>query len=117
MENIIRVALKNKLDLKTYFNPKLAPNIKIIVWQWWEMSQKLFIEFKLQGTINHIFLSVNDLICDKDFMKALFGEEDLRAKSLLGVYDAVPVYLFHMQQCVISDDKVKYLEDHIISTA
>lgn len=59
------------------------------------------------------------IIFNHDFAKALWGEKqviftqlDFREGKTLGD-NALPRYLYHLQQMVVADDKIKYLGEHL----
>lgn len=58
--------------------------------------------------------SANDIIFNHKFAKALWGEENAIQQAWGGYYDSIlEDWQYHLQQLVIADDHIKYLEENI----
>lgn len=57
-----------------------------------------------------IFFSINELIFNHSFCKALWGEQPTRIPAYS---DAMENWQFHLQKMVIADDPIKYLGENI----
>jgi len=66
-------------------------------------------------------ISEFDIIFSHDFAKAFFGEDPIEGLKIyidsegkyVQEYGVIPAYQFYLQQMVISEDTIKYLEKFI----
>lgn len=72
----------------------------------------LFLDVRRHG-----YYSVNDLIFNHDFAKALWGEKKLVVPAKTFVWRPDPKifggWQYHLQQMVIAEDPIKYLGENI----
>lgn len=71
----------------------------------------LFLDIRRNG-----YFSVNDVIFNHDFAKALWGNNEDDRMTIIGETDwrkwPLP-WQYHLQQIVIAEDPIKYLEENM----
>jgi hypothetical protein len=72
-------------------------------------------ELHIDGGYNEV--SVNQVIFNHDFAKALWGEDERKPEPVANSQFMTTVFKrdwrYHLQQMVIADDPIKYLGEHI----
>lgn len=66
----------------------------------------------LSTNIIHMTYSINDLIFNHDFAKALWGEEP-GIGAVPGFIDDAPNWQYHLMLMVIAEDPIAYLGENI----
>ena len=123
----IKQAIENGWKYKGFniIKSKILPNKVILIDfdESWFVPADEYNEEKIEPYNTRAF-SINDLIYDHDFAKALWGEkEDYLDVEVInpeigGHYDTqeqppLAAYKKHLAQMVIADDPIKYLGEHI----
>lgn len=112
----IEKAIANGWD--KFGNPKHNYRLKAFT----DTQGKPDIEFKLvRGSNDVCYYTINDIIYNHDFAKALWGDGTLpnfsqysgMATTKSGEFDIAEPWKTHLQQMVIADDPIAYLAENI----
>lgn len=101
LKTAIELALENRWDMFGW-EPEDSH-------EWTVYLTYMTLNSPTDGATQHT-KSLNDIIFNHDFAKALFGDDHI---DILGHQHIEYAYQDHLQQLAISTDRLKYLQDYL----